>query len=230
VITVAEQEASDGSAATDASPSHRVRSLRVPPSGRHSPAADARSPIIAATADITGLPTRDALVAAGRSAFAERGYAGSSLTAIAAGAGLTTGAFYRHFASKAGFYAVLLADYRADLETELRRARSLRAQIEVWMVVARRHRGVVRVTQELTRVGTPEAEAHRALRASAAALLASRLQGDQSGADPAPGALMVADVITQYVLMVAAGWIPERDPRAVAVELERLVKRGLYRR
>jgi hypothetical protein len=41
---------------------------------------------------------------------------------------------------------------------------------------------------------------------------------------------MVADVITQYVLMVAAGWIPERDPKAVAVELERLVKRGLYRR
>ncbi|MDX6688417.1 MAG: hypothetical protein QOF86_4545 [Baekduia sp.] len=230
MITAVQRKAIDGSAATDAPPSHRVRCLRVPPSGSSSPAADARSPTIAATADIAGLSTRDALVAAGRGAFAERGYAGSSLTAIAADAGLTTGAFYRHFASKAEFYAVLLADFREDLETELRRARSLRAQIEAWLVVARRHRGVVRVTQELTRVGTAEAEAHRALRAAAAALLATRLQNAQDKSDPGPGALMVADVITQYVLMVAAGWIPERDPKAVAVELERLVKRGLYRR
>jgi AcrR family transcriptional regulator len=230
VITAAERKTIDASAVTDASPPHRVRSLRVPPSGSSSPAADdARSPIIA-TADIAGLPTRDALVAAGRSAFAERGYAGSSLTVIAAGADLTTGAFYRHFASKAEFYAVLLADYREDLEAELRRARSLRAQIEAWLVVARRHRGVVRVTQELTRVGTAEADAHRALRAAAAALLATRLQNGNGRSDPGPGALMVADVITQYVLMVAAGWIPERDPKSVAVELERLVKRGLYRR
>jgi AcrR family transcriptional regulator len=176
-----------------------------------------------------GQTTRQALVAAGRDAFAQRGYAGSSLTSIAAGAGLTTGAFYRHFSSKAEFYAVLLADYREDLIAELARGRSLRAQIEAWLVVARRHRGAVRVMQELTRVGTPEAEAHRELRAAAAEQLKTGADTDGEPSESDPPALMVADVLTQYVLMGVAGWIPERDPKAVAVELERLVKRGLYR-
>jgi AcrR family transcriptional regulator len=181
-------------------------------------------------AEIAVASTRDALVASGREAFAKRGYAGSSLTSISGAAGLTTGAFYRHFASKTDFYAVLLAEYRQDLETALGRARSLRAQIEAWLVVAREHRGVVRVMQELTRLGSPELEQHAALRASAAALVEPWLRTGTGVSDSRPAALMVCDIITQYAFMTAAGWIAEVEPKPVAVELERLLKRGLYRR
>lgn len=181
-------------------------------------------------AHIAAGSTRDALIASGRDAFAQRGYAGSSLASIAAGAGLTTGAFYRHFASKTDFYAFLLAAYRHDLEEALRRARSLRAQIEAWLRVAREHRGVVRVMQELTRVGSAELDEHAELRAAAAGLVEPRLRTGTGVSDSHPAALLVCDVITQYAFMTAAGWIAEREPEAVAIELERLVKRGLYRR
>jgi AcrR family transcriptional regulator len=191
---------------------------------------EARETTIAFNADIVAPSTRDLLVASGRDAFAQRGYAGSSLTSIAGAAGLTTGAFYRHFASKADFYAFVLAEYRRDLEAALARARSLRAQIEAWLRVSREHRGAVRVMQELTLVGTPEAEAHAELRAAAAALVEPRLRTGVGIPDSGPAALMVCDVITQYAFMSAAGWIAEREPKQVAIELERLVKRGLYRR
>ena len=51
--------------------------------------------------------TQRALLAAARALFAERGYAATSLAAIAARAGVTRGALHYHFENKAGlFYAV----------------------------------------------------------------------------------------------------------------------------
>ena len=51
--------------------------------------------------------TQRALLAAARALFTERGYAATSLAAIAARAGVTRGALYYHFENKAGlFYAV----------------------------------------------------------------------------------------------------------------------------
>ena len=59
--------------------------------------------------------TRAALVAAARELFAEQGFAATSRDAIAARAGVTRGALYHHFDSK----AVLAAAVVAELETEL---------------------------------------------------------------------------------------------------------------
>ncbi len=42
-------------------------------------------------------------------------------------------------------------------------------------------------------------------------------------------AVMLVDTLDQHVLMEAAGWIPEREPAAVAAALGNLVERGLYR-
>ncbi len=39
---------------------------------------------------------------------------------------------------------------------------------------------------------------------------------------------MIVDILSQYAFMEAAGWTPHRDADAVAVQLERLVQRGLY--
>lgn len=48
--------------------------------------------------------TREALLTSARAAFADRGYAGSSLEDIVGPAGLTKGALYHHFGSKAGVF------------------------------------------------------------------------------------------------------------------------------
>ena len=59
--------------------------------------------------------TQRALLAAARALFTERGYAATSLAAIAARAGVTRGALYYHFENKAGlFYAVY-----SEMEGEL---------------------------------------------------------------------------------------------------------------
>ncbi len=54
--------------------------------------------------------TRRALLDAAASVFAERGYHGASLDAIAARAGLSKGSVYHHFASKHELFATLLTD------------------------------------------------------------------------------------------------------------------------
>ncbi len=168
-------------------------------------------------------------MSAGRRAFAERGYAGARLADISGFAGLTTGAFYRHFPSKIDFFRSLFDEYGNDLRDALTRGKTLRAQIIGWMEVARAHRGVIRAVQELARAGTQEAETRRLLRRDVAALLALRLGELVEIEDLHEASLLISDVINQYVLMEAAGWIPERDLTAVAAQVERLALKGLYR-
>ncbi|MCW2991788.1 MAG: hypothetical protein JWM73_2382 [Solirubrobacterales bacterium] len=89
---------------------------------------------------------------------------------------------------------------------------------------------MVRAAQELTRAGSPQVDAARELREASADLIAETVGSSFSDPHELRGAsLMIVDIISQYVLMESAGWIPERDPAAVGAELERLIKRGLYR-
>jgi AcrR family transcriptional regulator len=61
-----------------------------------SPAATRRTPRRTAA----GAATRERILAAAERLFAERGYTGVSMPAIAAAAGITAGAIYKHFESK----------------------------------------------------------------------------------------------------------------------------------
>lgn len=74
--------------------------------------------------------TRAALIRVARDAFAERGYAGTHLEDVAAAMGLTKGAIYHHFGSKAELFGAV----RASLEQALlhRVEAALRAASPGW--------------------------------------------------------------------------------------------------
>jgi len=63
---------------------------------------------------IAKLRTRQALLAAGKQLFAERGYEAATVRDIASAAGMSTGAVFANFSDKADLFSEILA---ADLET-----------------------------------------------------------------------------------------------------------------
>jgi AcrR family transcriptional regulator len=64
--------------------------------------------------------TSEALLAAGRKLFGARGYAGVSSAALAAAAGLTTGAIYHHFEDKAALFRAVFESVEAELAASVR--------------------------------------------------------------------------------------------------------------
>jgi AcrR family transcriptional regulator len=66
--------------------------------------------------------TLEALLAAGRKLFGARGYAGVSSAALAAAAGLTTGAMYHHFEDKTALFRAVFESVEAELAAAVRKA------------------------------------------------------------------------------------------------------------
>src|SRR5947207_1909 len=90
--------------------------------------------------------TRSRLVDAALEIFARRGYDGASIDAIAAQAGLTSGALYGHFASKDDLFIAaaergletMLDGYRAAFELETGLDQRLRHGAGAWMAAVGR--------------------------------------------------------------------------------------------
>src|SRR5262249_19491308 len=70
-------------------------------------------------AGVTGAQTRDRLLRAAACAFAERGYDGTRVADIAAAAGVSNGALYAHFASKADLLVNALRTHGRRLLADL---------------------------------------------------------------------------------------------------------------
>jgi AcrR family transcriptional regulator len=68
--------------------------------------------------------TRQAVLRAGLAVFSQHGYAAARLEDVARAAGITRGAIYYHFASKAALYAALVDDASARLQAVITHARS----------------------------------------------------------------------------------------------------------
>lgn len=66
--------------------------------------------------------TRRALVAAARTLFAQKGYAGTSTPDIVAAAGVTRGALYHHFADKQALFAAVVEEEHALLALTIHQA------------------------------------------------------------------------------------------------------------
>ena len=89
--------------------------------------------------------TRQALVAAGRRLWAERGYAEVGTPEIAAAAGVTRGAMYHQFADKADLFLAVAEAVEQDVMTRLvagvdasgaaSPAAALRAAVEPWLSI-----------------------------------------------------------------------------------------------
>lgn len=63
--------------------------------------------------------TRAKLIAAGRKAFAEKGYADASMDDFTAEVGLTRGALYHHFGDKKGLLAAVIFEIDAEMTKHL---------------------------------------------------------------------------------------------------------------
>ncbi|MFB9951250.1 TetR/AcrR family transcriptional regulator [Rhizobium puerariae] len=63
--------------------------------------------------------TRAKLIAAGRHAFAAKGYADASMDDFTAEAGLTRGALYHHFGDKKGLLQAVIAEIDAEMSARL---------------------------------------------------------------------------------------------------------------
>ena len=66
--------------------------------------------------------TRAKLIAAGRKAFAEKGYSDASMDDFTAEAGLTRGALYHHFGGKPGLLAAVIEQMDGEMNERLRAA------------------------------------------------------------------------------------------------------------
>jgi AcrR family transcriptional regulator len=72
--------------------------------------------------EVTARATRADLLAAAREAFAQRGFADTSLADIAQRAQATTGALYHHFADKRAVFAAVAEDIEAELLDHIERS------------------------------------------------------------------------------------------------------------
>ncbi len=63
--------------------------------------------------------TRDAMIAAGRAAFSEHGFAAASLEQIVEDAGVTTGALYHHFGNKKALFQAVAESIEQEIMTRI---------------------------------------------------------------------------------------------------------------
>jgi AcrR family transcriptional regulator len=89
-------------------------------------------------AGVTAAETRDRLLRAAADMFAERGYDGTRVADIAAAAGLSNGAMYAHFASKAELLAGALRTHGRVLLADLLAADPSQSITDLLLVVGRR--------------------------------------------------------------------------------------------
>ena len=174
------------------------------------------------------LSTREALADAGLKRFAEAGYGGSRLADIAADADVTTGAFYGHFSSKLDFFDLLFERYGTELQAALDDCATLEAQFIAYIVVSRRHRGVVRASAELLQRNPEHKSARQRLRDACAGMIAWRLREPLTQKRARVASRLLVDVLEQYAFMEAAQLIALRAPADIGHAVATLIENGLY--
>ncbi|WP_157253994.1 TetR/AcrR family transcriptional regulator [Nonomuraea typhae] len=89
-------------------------------------------------AGVTAAETRERLLRAAADAFAERGYDGTRVADIAASAGVSNGALYAHFGSKADLLVAALRAYGPRMLAEMLTAEPDRSITDLLLIVGSR--------------------------------------------------------------------------------------------
>src|SRR5215468_7288026 len=89
------------------------------------------------TAGVSAADTRERLLRAAADVFAERGYEGTRVADIAAAAGVSNGAMYAHFGSKAELLVAALRTHGRRLLAELFAADPSRSVTDLLLVMGR---------------------------------------------------------------------------------------------
>jgi AcrR family transcriptional regulator len=161
---------------------------------------------------------RELLLVAAAEHFAERGYRGADMSAIAASAGVTKVIAYRAFGSKQSLYEALLDRHRDELLQTLissaevdggSNAERIRTGLEAWFSYVEGHPFAWRLLFRDT-TGLPVLEErHRAMRAQARAVIA-RLLIERMGvaAEAAPAS---AEFLRAAIVGIAMWWLEHPD-------------------
>jgi AcrR family transcriptional regulator len=173
--------------------------------------------------------TRRALLDAGLELFCERGYADVGVDEIAAQAGVTSGALYHHFASKAGLfrgvYDELVANTAARI-AEARRANpqpSLTADCELYLDACSEP-AFFRITADAPTVIGWDAIVDDTQRLIAASLAAAQADGEVAAEVPvAATARMLAAALKEAGVMIATSADPVKARAEASAGTRRLL-------
>jgi AcrR family transcriptional regulator len=139
-----------------------------PPNGGPAPAVSARPPR-APRRTQGGAATRERILAAAERLFAERGFSGVSMPAIAAVAGITAGAIYKHFESKEQLF-FLIVRRAVEAAPTVQEGKGLAGPAAVARIVAayttRRLKRVRQLAVETHYAAAQSAQVRRILKAS----------------------------------------------------------------
>jgi len=174
---------------------------------------------------------RELLLDAAAEDFAERGYHGADMSAIAAATGVTKVIAYRAFGSKQSLYEALLDRHRDELLETLVASQGLdgasrqdriHAALEAWFAYVEGHPFAWRLLFRDTTGFPALEERHRAMRAEARAVVA-RLLSEHMGVHPG-AAPPAAEFLRAAIVGIAMWWLEHRGtPREeVVATAERL--------
>jgi len=172
--------------------------------------------------------TPELLLAATAEQFARLGYEEAHLASIAEDAGLTTGAFYRHFASKQIAFDLLYNAMVDDMTAALARATDLRAACLAWLEVSEQHVGAVRASDDLVLIAPEVRDRRRWTTDVWAAMLAVHLPDQPSRSREQALAELLTMSLDFLAFTRRMEW-SRHTPEELADALVELVVGGLYR-
>ena len=174
--------------------------------------------------------SRDRLLQAIQSRFQASGFNGTRIADVADDVGFTTGAFYRHFVSKAAAFHLLFDSFATDLTSELVVSTDLADYCERWLACHEAHFGVVRATEEVAQddaVFLGHLQSYRQLWAGSA------MRHLPQGLDTRTlqiVANLTVDILEYQSFTVIHGWGAWQTSAEVSRNLSALMTAGLYRR
>ncbi len=179
--------------------------------------------------------TRRALLDAGTALFQERGYAQVGVDEICSRAGVTSGALYHHFASKAGLFRAVYEALVAGTGARIAAARaaspspSLTADCEVYLDACS-DPAFFRITADAPSVIGWDAILDDTQRLIADSLTAAQAGGEVPDGVPVPAmARMLAAALKEAGVMIATAPDPVKARGEASASAQRLLE-GLARR